>query len=78
MACNPSKAVAIPQQFQQHNPDPAHQQFNFENQVKQRLNQGETPPPNPANAVGNFDEESDMIGVLKIKDGLFICDELGA
>jgi hypothetical protein len=25
-----------------------------------------------------IEEEMDMIGVLKIKDGLFICDELGA
>lgn len=26
----------------------------------------------------NMEDDSDMIGVLKIKDGLFICDELGA
>jgi hypothetical protein len=25
-----------------------------------------------------MDEEEDIIGVIKIKDGLFICDEYGA
>lgn len=25
-----------------------------------------------------MDPHADMIGVLKIKDGIFICDELGA
>jgi hypothetical protein len=28
--------------------------------------------------VGEDLNDSDIIGVIKIKDGLFICDELGA
>ena len=31
-------------------------------------------------AIGDGDDlnDNDIIGVIKIKDGLFICDELGA
>ena len=37
---------------------------------------GAMPPPE----VDNLEEldPNDIIGVIKIKDGLFICDELGA
>ncbi len=29
-------------------------------------------------AAAPFDPEGDIIGVIKIKDGIFICDEFGA
>jgi len=37
-----------------------------------QLMQGPNPQPQA------FEDTDDMIGVLKIRDGLFICDELGA
>ena len=75
MAQLQGKPGGIPGQFQ--NPHDQ-QQFNFENQIQNRMQQQLPAPQQQPPMQQNLEDDSDMIGVLKIKDGLFICDELGA
>ena len=75
MAQHAGKAVAIPSQYQHHHEQ---QQFNFENQIQNRMQQQVAAPQQQPQMNQPLEDDSDMIGVLKIKDGLFICDELGA